>query len=113
MNFSALQNVALWPVSEVPSEQGNVGYRGQTGKHLLVLSLTGFDPNQTCSSERARLGTRLLRTNSEIPAGAARTCSNQSMSKYSRCSHSVTSTSSDVPAAALRNRAISASLMCA
>ena len=25
----------------------NVGYRGQTGKHLLVLSFTGFDPLRT------------------------------------------------------------------
>ena len=25
----------------------NVGYWGQTGKHLLGLSLTGFDPLQT------------------------------------------------------------------
>jgi hypothetical protein len=25
----------------------NVGHRGQTGKHLLVLSFAGFDPEPT------------------------------------------------------------------
>jgi hypothetical protein len=29
------------------SIDGNVGYRGQTGKHLLALSFTGFDPKPT------------------------------------------------------------------
>jgi len=37
-------DVSSWQhFSDVPTALSNVGYRGQTGKHLLALSLTGFD----------------------------------------------------------------------
>jgi hypothetical protein len=41
----------LLRASAVPTAPSNVGFRGQTGKHLLVLSFTGFDPSR---SSRAR-----------------------------------------------------------
>jgi hypothetical protein len=31
----------------VPTALSNVGYRGQTGKHLLALSFTGCDPERS------------------------------------------------------------------
>jgi hypothetical protein len=37
----------LWHFSAVPTALSNVGFRGQTGKHFLVLSITGFDPDLT------------------------------------------------------------------
>src|ERR1700730_2260620 len=33
--------------SAVPTVLSNVGFRGQTGKHLLTSRLTGFDPQQS------------------------------------------------------------------
>jgi hypothetical protein len=37
----------MWPICDMPTGRCDVRYRGQTGKHLPVLSLTGFDPNRT------------------------------------------------------------------
>jgi len=36
--------------NEPESFTDNVGYWGKTGKHLLALSLTGFDPQETCAA---------------------------------------------------------------
>ena len=33
-----------WHFSAVPTPLSDVGYPGHTGKHLLVLGFTGFDP---------------------------------------------------------------------
>jgi hypothetical protein len=38
----------------MPTGRCNVRYRGQTGKHLLVLSVTAFDPKQTSRLIHAR-----------------------------------------------------------
>jgi hypothetical protein len=37
----------VWHNSEMPARLGDVRYRGQPGRHVLALSLTGFDPNRT------------------------------------------------------------------
>src|SRR5262245_60195576 len=39
--------VAYWHFSAVPTALSNVGHRGQTGKHLLALSFTDFDPGRS------------------------------------------------------------------
>jgi hypothetical protein len=36
--------IRFWHISTAPTASGNVGYRMQTGKLMLVLSLIGFDP---------------------------------------------------------------------
>jgi hypothetical protein len=36
----------MWHFSAVPTPLSDVGYPGHTGKHLLVLSFTGFDPKR-------------------------------------------------------------------
>ena len=40
-------DVSFWHESEVRHSVAHVGYWGETGQHLLVLSFTGFDPNRT------------------------------------------------------------------
>jgi hypothetical protein len=37
----------LWHKCEVPTSSGNVRVRGQSGKHLLALSSSQFDPKAT------------------------------------------------------------------
>jgi len=37
-------------ISAGQNPQIGVRFRGQTGKHLLALSLTGFDPQETCAA---------------------------------------------------------------
>src|SRR5262245_47798551 len=37
-------NVRNWHESEVSALPADVGYWGKTGKHLVILSITGFDP---------------------------------------------------------------------
>jgi hypothetical protein len=49
-------------VSDVPAAPGNVGYRGQTGKHVLGLSLTGFDPFETCAAQDFRNAKSIVRS---------------------------------------------------
>jgi hypothetical protein len=39
----------LWHFSAVPTPLSDVGYPGHTGKHLLVLSFTGFEPEADMS----------------------------------------------------------------
>jgi hypothetical protein len=46
-------NVGHWYESEVRQPMAYVGYRGKTGKRLLVLSFTGFDPNWSFGSIHA------------------------------------------------------------
>jgi len=36
-------NVRNWHESEVSALPADVGYWGKTGKHLVILSITGFD----------------------------------------------------------------------
>jgi hypothetical protein len=42
----------------MPTASRNVGFRGQSGKHLLTLSFSGFDPNRTNYDQR--VGLKLL-----------------------------------------------------
>src|ERR1700674_2198730 len=39
--------VCFWHESEMPTASRNVRVRGQSGKHVLVLSSSQFDPEQT------------------------------------------------------------------
>jgi hypothetical protein len=50
--------------------EGAVGFRGQTGKHLLTSRLTGFDPNRTLAGSKSRTATALteLRQSDMVPA---------------------------------------------
>ena len=41
--FAALHDSPVRHFSAVPTPLSDVGYPGHTGKHLLVLSFTGFD----------------------------------------------------------------------
>jgi hypothetical protein len=36
----------LWHSSAVPTAPSNVGYRGQTGRHMLNASSSHFDPDR-------------------------------------------------------------------
>jgi len=40
----------FWHYSKVPARLAYVGYRGKTGKHLLAVSFTGFDPIRTSAA---------------------------------------------------------------
>jgi hypothetical protein len=46
-------NVRFWHYSEVPARLAYVGYWGKTGKHLLAMSFTGFDPRATSTANFA------------------------------------------------------------
>src|SRR3984893_2643035 len=53
-----------WHFSGVPTTPGNVtttpsnvGYWGQTGKHLLTSRLTGFDPFRSSAQPKSRTAT--------------------------------------------------------
>jgi hypothetical protein len=39
----------------MPVALADVRSRGQTGKHLLVMSISGFDPKRTIATRRRRL----------------------------------------------------------
>jgi hypothetical protein len=39
----------------MPVALANVRSWGQTGKHLLVVSISGFDPKPTCSPKLAAI----------------------------------------------------------
>ena len=43
----ALLNVRVWHFSEVPPRLAHVGYRGQSGRHVLGVSFSQFDPELT------------------------------------------------------------------
>src|SRR6516162_8434890 len=45
---------AVLPISGNATAQANVGYWGQTGKHLLSLSFTGFDAVDGAHSAASR-----------------------------------------------------------
>ena len=47
MHDCAINNYGPWHESEVRQPIAYVGYRGKTGKHLLVVSFTRFDPKRT------------------------------------------------------------------
>jgi hypothetical protein len=42
-----LCNVAYWHETDTPTALRDIRSRGQSGKHLLAWSFSGFDPNQT------------------------------------------------------------------
>jgi hypothetical protein len=48
-------NARFWHYSEVPARLAYVGYRGKTGQHLLAVSFTGFDPQETSAASFAVL----------------------------------------------------------
>jgi hypothetical protein len=48
------RDVSSSDISEVPLSAINVRYRGQPGQHMLALSLTAFDPTETCASSDFR-----------------------------------------------------------
>ena len=39
--------VGNWHETDMPTTLRDVRFRGQSGKHLLTLSFSGFDPQQT------------------------------------------------------------------
>ena len=39
--------VGTWHETDMPTALRNVRYQGQSGKHVLALSFSGFDPEQT------------------------------------------------------------------
>ncbi len=39
--------VHTWHEADMPTASRNVRFRGQSGKHVLTLSFSGFDPNRT------------------------------------------------------------------
>jgi hypothetical protein len=43
-------DVCSWHVSDMPTLFRNVRSQGQSGKHVLALSFSGFDPNATSSA---------------------------------------------------------------
>jgi hypothetical protein len=51
------RDVAFWHESEVRQPIAYVGYRGKTGKHLLAVSFTGFDPLLPSVAEEFRSAT--------------------------------------------------------
>src|SRR5207302_1018520 len=48
--FYCTAYVAYWHRTDVPTASANVCFSGQTGKHMLDLSLTGFDPQETSAA---------------------------------------------------------------
>ncbi len=40
-------NVAYWHKCELPTASSNVRVRGQSGKHMLAVSSSHFDPERT------------------------------------------------------------------
>src|SRR5258706_12144808 len=40
-------NLGYWHETDVPTALLNVCFQGQSGKHLLALSFSGFDPQET------------------------------------------------------------------
>jgi hypothetical protein len=43
-------DVALWHFSDMPTALRDVRFQGQSGKHMLTLSFSGFDPSETSAS---------------------------------------------------------------
>jgi hypothetical protein len=39
--------VGTWHETDMPTALRNVRYQGQSGKHVLALSFSGFDPERT------------------------------------------------------------------
>jgi hypothetical protein len=39
-------NVCVWHEADMPTASRDVRFRGQSGKHLLAMSFSGFDPNR-------------------------------------------------------------------
>jgi len=54
-------DVVLWQISAVPTAPSNVGYRGYSGREMLAVRLSHFDPNRQsdhppCGQERIQAG---------------------------------------------------------
>jgi hypothetical protein len=45
--YSHSEPYRVWHFSAVPSAPSNVGYRGQTGRHMLIARFSHFDPTAT------------------------------------------------------------------
>jgi hypothetical protein len=43
-------NVACWHETDMPSALRNVRSQGQSGKHMLAWSFSGFDPSETSAT---------------------------------------------------------------
>jgi hypothetical protein len=41
-------NDRTWHETDMPATLRDVRFQGQSGKHVLVLSFSGFDPKRTC-----------------------------------------------------------------
>ena len=48
---SHVPEVRCWPYCDITRRPARVRFVGQTGKHLLDLSLTGFDPKRSFASQ--------------------------------------------------------------
>ena len=42
-----MADFCFWHFSAVPIAPSNVGYRGWTGRHMLIARFSHFDPNRT------------------------------------------------------------------
>src|SRR5258708_31240961 len=51
----------------MPTASSNVRIRGQSGKHMLVLSSSQFDPNETSALDRRRPDRSRLRLHQALP----------------------------------------------
>jgi hypothetical protein len=49
-------SVRSWPRTDQPVGLAYVRYPGYSGKDMLVLSLTGFDPERNFATDGARAG---------------------------------------------------------
>ena len=47
-----------WHETDTPPTLRDVRFRGQSGKHLLALSFSGFDPTQTWDLGQGEIGLR-------------------------------------------------------
>jgi adenylate cyclase len=53
--------VGTWHETDMPTALRNVRYQGQSGKHVLALSLSGFDPIRSFTRVTDRWPSRLIR----------------------------------------------------
>ena len=58
----ASANDRCWHFSAVPTAASNVGYRGQTGRHMLNASSSHFDRRKHMASKRMSAALSVLKT---------------------------------------------------
>jgi hypothetical protein len=49
-----LLQVCFWHETDMPTALRDVRSQGQSGKHLLALSFSGFDPPETLAGSKSR-----------------------------------------------------------